>query len=232
MRNPTVNHPFTVEFAIVIILAFGYPSYHSILTVITVFQTASLNTMVVSTDFTSDGLLWVVKYEIVIFLVIASYLWLRGWKTYHFQIYSSLKSTLAGFGLFVAGHLCYYVVCIFLYPLIMRFYSDGIENMFHVSASLPTIVALSVVNPVFEEVFVLGYVIKALEGRTSVYTALNISIGIRLLYHLYQGPIAIASILPIGILFGWFYSKYRNLWPPIFAHGLMDFISLTFSDAA
>ena len=78
----------------------------------------------------------------------------------------------------------------------------------------------------------LGYVVKALEGRTTLVTALSVTVGVRLIYHLYQGPLGVASIVPIGFIFGWFYIKYGKLWSVIVAHALMDFIGLTSSSGA
>jgi membrane protease YdiL (CAAX protease family) len=44
---------------------------------------------------------------------------------------------------------------------------------------------------------------------------------VRLLYHLYQGPIGVVTIVPMGLLFGYAYARSRQLWPLIFAHVLI-----------
>jgi len=84
---------------------------------------------------------------------------------------------------------------------------------------------VSVVNPIFEETFVVGYVFAAWQGA-SRWTAINISAAVRLTYHLYQGPIAVISILPLGIFFAWWLSSRGRLWPLILAHAGLDFIGL------
>jgi membrane protease YdiL (CAAX protease family) len=49
---------------------------------------------------------------------------------------------------------------------------------------------------------------------------------LRLVTHLYQGPQAVFSILPIGVVLSAYYWKFGKLWPPILAHVLLDAIPL------
>lgn len=94
------------------------------------------------------------------------------------------------------------------------------------TVSLSTMILLSTVNPVFEEVLVVGYVMSVIQRRHSMWLAINISTLIRLSYHLYQGPVAIISIVPMGLLFGYCYARTGRLWPLILAHAMMNFIPL------
>ena len=55
-----------------------------------------------------------------------------------------------------------------------------------------------------------------------------LSAVIRLSYHVYQGPIILVSILPMGILFAWLYWRTKRLWPLILAHAVLDFTSFYF----
>jgi membrane protease YdiL (CAAX protease family) len=50
---------------------------------------------------------------------------------------------------------------------------------------------------------------------------------VRLLYHLYQGPIGILMAVPMGLLYGYVYSRTRQLWPLVVAHVLLDLIGLS-----
>jgi membrane protease YdiL (CAAX protease family) len=54
----------------------------------------------------------------------------------------------------------------------------------------------------------------------------TLSATIRLLCHLYQGPIAPLTILPLGIIFALVYWKWRRLWPIAVAHGVAGFFAL------
>jgi len=50
---------------------------------------------------------------------------------------------------------------------------------------------------------------------------------VRLLYHLYQGPIGVLTAVPMGLLYGYIYSRTRQLWPMIVAHVLLIIVSLS-----
>jgi membrane protease YdiL (CAAX protease family) len=81
---------------------------------------------------------------------------------------------------------------------------------------------------VFEEVFVAGYAITALQQARGMWIAINVSTAVRVLYHLYQGPFAFLMIAPMGLLFGYVYARTRQLWPLIVAHVLLDIVGLLF----
>jgi membrane protease YdiL (CAAX protease family) len=93
--------------------------------------------------------------------------------------------------------------------------------------SMELVFLASTINGMFEEVFVAGYVITALSRVRGIWTAINVSTVIRLLYHLYQGPLALITIIPLGLIFGHFYVRSRQLWPLILAHILIDIIGLS-----
>ena len=59
--------------------------------------------------------------------------------------------------------------------------------------------------------------------------AINVSVVVRLLYHLYQGPIGILMVVPMGLLYGYVYSRTRQLWSLVVAHVLVDLIGLAMS---
>ena len=57
-----------------------------------------------------------------------------------------------------------------------------------------------------------------------MWVAINVSVVVRLLYHLYQGPIGVLTIVPMGLLYGYLYSRTRQLWPLVVAHVLLVII--------
>ena len=81
-------------------------------------------------------------------------------------------------------------------------------------------------DPEREEVFVCGYVIAALRKTRSISFAINVSVGIRLIYHLYQGTVGVASIIPLGLIFAYWYARTGRLWPAVIAHAIIDFAGL------
>ena len=76
-----------------------------------------------------------------------------------------------------------------------------------------------------EELIVLGYVTHVLQHRGPFF-AITISTCIRLSYHLYQGPLVMIIVIPMGVLFGIIYWRYRNLWPFMLAHAFYDLMIL------
>jgi membrane protease YdiL (CAAX protease family) len=93
--------------------------------------------------------------------------------------------------------------------------------------SMELVFLVSTVNGIFEELFVAGYIITALKDARGMWIAINVSMVVRLLYHLYQGPIGVLTIVPMGLLYGYVYARTRQLWPLIFAHVLIDIIGLS-----
>lgn len=88
-----------------------------------------------------------------------------------------------------------------------------------------TVLGLVVLNPVFEEAFYEGYIANVLR-RSGSSVALGVSAAVRLVIHLYQGRIALVTILPTGLLFTGYYLRTRRLWPLIVGHALLDLIAL------
>lgn len=59
-----------------------------------------------------------------------------------------------------------------------------------------------------------------------VSAAVAISVAIRVSYHLYQGIPGLIAVVPMGLLFGIWYARTRQLWPLIVAHAIFDFVGL------
>lgn len=63
------------------------------------------------------------------------------------------------------------------------------------------------------------------DGRSPWFAA-NVSAGGRLLYHLYQGPLAVVGILPSALLFGYWFARAGRLWPLVVAHAILDALAV------
>ena len=105
--------------------------------------------------------------------------------------------------------------------------AEPIEGQIRQCSNMQLVFFASTVNGIFEELFVVGYIITALREVRGVWTAINASTVLRLLYHLYQGPIGVITIVPMGLLYGYVYARTRQLWPLIFAHVLIDIVGLS-----
>ena len=73
----------------------------------------------------------------------------------------------------------------------------------------------------------IGYFILSLE-RFGLWPAILASALFRSVLHTYQGVNAVVGVFVMGVIFGLVYWKWRQLWPLIVAHSLMDFIGLLY----
>jgi len=130
--------------------------------------------------FTNEGLMRLVVFELLALAAILLLLRMRGWRLV-FASPMSARGALVGVGLFVIAYASY----VALYSVLMIVPGPDLttapELTVHVSL-LPALL-LVVVNPVFEEVLVVGYVLTALE-RFGPRIAIAASVVIRVSYHL------------------------------------------------
>ncbi len=99
------------------------------------------------------------------------------------------------------------------------------------SASVAVVALVALVNPIAEEFLHLGFLANVLRNEGPMF-AVGASVLVRQATHLYQGPIGVLSILPLGILFGAFYIRTGRLWPIVIAHGLLDILGVVALRAA
>jgi membrane protease YdiL (CAAX protease family) len=164
-----------------------------------------------------DAHLWsLVGYEIVVTPVIFFILRHSGWKWPDFHVNYSNRGTAEGLVLAVIA----FVV------LTVTEHAVGQVNITPPSASVVAVLVVSLLNPWYEELLVCAFVIEALRKRFGLAAAVNVSIAIRLTYHLYQGPPAFIMFAIFGLLVTLFYVRTGRLWPVIVAHSLLDFTGL------
>lgn len=95
--------------------------------------------------------------------------------------------------------------------------------------SLTSTVAFAIVNGTFEEVFLLGVLVRGLKGHGMLFAA-GFSLLMRLLYHTYQGPVGAVSVLAFGLVLTVFYLRTGRLWSVVFAHILGDIVPIVFGE--
>lgn len=93
----------------------------------------------------------------------------------------------------------------------------------HLSGVL--VLVTSIVNGLYEETFLMGYLVDAFRPSGASF-ALGVSLLVRMSYHLYQGPIGVVSVLGFGVVVGLFYLRTGRLWPVVLAHMLADAFAL------
>lgn len=203
------------EFSIVIVIAFGYFMLGSVLSLLFPYPSAPIN---------ESHLRFLLVYESVVLLILWRFLSLRGWGFRQLGLTLRISDLVLGIAL-VAG---YYMVYVALWFGFSPFLQGGgqVNDLVAQNLQLSSVLGVSLLNPIFEEVFVCGYVITALKDKRGLFFAVNASIAIRLVYHLYQGAFGVISIIPLGLIFAYWYARTGRLWPVIVAHAVMDFVGL------
>ena len=161
-------------------------------------------------------------------LVMAFAFWIghiRGWSLASFGSRVSWKGTGAGVLLFVVTTLAV-LSCIILTNIIAPGLRSHADTGVRVSGlTLPFLLLFSVVNPIYEEVLGTGYFIHSLQ-RYGMVPAVLASALFRTFLHSYKGLDAVIMVLPIGLVFGFFYWRWRQLWPLVVAHVIIDIWTL------
>ena len=89
------------------------------------------------------------------------------------------------------------------------------------------IILISLINPVFEEVLGTGYFIHSLQSL-GMWPAVMASAIFRGAYHLQFGINAAVGVLTLGVIFGFVYWRWRQLWPLVIAHAMSDLFAFTY----
>jgi uncharacterized protein len=180
------------------------------------------------TQITDEALRSIILVELVFFAILAVFLRARGWTLSAIGLKPDLRQTLHGIGLLLIA-LCISAATSLFDNSSTIVAGPGDATLIAPKIPFLTIAALSVVNAIYEEVFVTGYMMSALMERFSGLLAILLSATLRTTYHLYQGAFAAFSIGLIGLLFAIYYQRQGKLWPLIVAHGLLDFSALSSS---
>jgi membrane protease YdiL (CAAX protease family) len=206
------------EFTIVTLGAFGY---FSIISVCLAFNPSALPPI---SQHSLHGLL---VFESVVLLLLVLFLHLRGWTWRRVGAAPSIKYTLIGLGLAGVIYLADVLVWIAVHDLgVHPNYAGPYSSLATHGLKLSTAFAVSSLNPVYEELFLCGYIVTVLKEKYNSVTAVNVSVAIRLVYHLYQGAIGVVTIIPFGLIVTWWYARTGKLWPILVAHAVIDFTGL------
>jgi membrane protease YdiL (CAAX protease family) len=207
----------TGEVVLVTTMVFGIPIWISV---------SALMSPTRQWAFSNSYLVGTVLWELVLLGLVAFVLNARGWTIDDIQLRITWKATATGLLLF----LVVYALIFVLYNLIRLIpgigpVPGGVFATFG-TLSFSLVLLASFVNSSFEELLVVGYLVTAVERTHNIAVAVNISVAIRLLYHLYQGPSGMLTIVPLGLVFVYAYVRLRNLWPLIVAHALFDILGI------
>jgi membrane protease YdiL (CAAX protease family) len=211
------------EFLIVCVLAFGLMTFSSLRAVFSMLSAPPPAVAMARATFDTRALEWLMAYESAVLVVLGLFLAARGWTVRQLGLVPSWSET--GFGIALA-------IAMFVVTTITMMAGMGVSTglailhqVVHPTVahlSVGTIAAISVLNPLYEEMLVAGYLVSTLKKTRGFWVAVNTSTAVRMTYHLYQGPAAVLAILPVGFVFAYWYARTGRLWPLIVAHAFMD----------
>lgn len=171
-----------------------------------------------ASGFSDASFAYTLSTELALAAMAVLVLWARRYPLQQLYPQPSLRgavdAALLGIGVALAHELL-----VFLLP---QPQASPIEEMLASTAvtwsgTLP----LMIVNGIYEEVFLLAYLMRGLR-RFGASTALGIAVFVRMLYHTYQGPVALVSVMAVGLIFGLYYQRTGRLFPVVLAHIAID----------
>ncbi|HEU4381213.1 MAG TPA: CPBP family intramembrane glutamic endopeptidase [Hyphomicrobiaceae bacterium] len=159
--------------------------------------------------------------EALLLMLLGWFLRVRGWSVEHFAAYPSRRELVMAAWLTAVSFFVWVVPWFLLAPA-------NVEAASSTDAALswPGILAVSILNPLFEELFLCAYMLAFLASRSGPGVAVAISLLVRLSFHTYQGAVGLLAIGLLGLVLSIFYLRTQRLWPVLIAHGLLDFIAL------
>ncbi|GAB1596743.1 CPBP family intramembrane glutamic endopeptidase [Lysobacter claricitrinus] len=203
------------EFVLVVLAAFALP----VLSSLTSLFAPSTQPMI-----TEDGLRGLVVYEAIVLVALLALLRVRGWQRGHLGVVWSGWDLPAAVLLTVVTAFACNAVDIAMRVLVQVPPMPPDAIVAH-GIPLAMVALVSMVNPLFEELVLCGYVVGVLKPLRGAAFAINVSTALRLSYHLYQGAPAV-MIIPVGLLFAGWYARTGRLWPVVLAHAAFDAMAL------
>ncbi len=215
MAQKTTTTP--TEALAVILMVFGMFIVLSIQAVLANFS---------SPPFSNTSLLWMVVVEVILAASAITFLYTRGFAISTLLPLPNVKGSAIGVVLFLVAWLVGELVSA---PFATNQPPQPIEAMIaEAKVTVPVVVLMAMINGTFEEVFLLGVLLRGLRGY-GLSIALGITLLVRLLCHLYQGPLGPIWVMGVGLTFAVYYMQSTQLWPPVFAHILWDIVPFVYA---
>jgi membrane protease YdiL (CAAX protease family) len=212
--------PAQVEFCLVMGIAFGLAIVANAMVIFRHVSTHPVASARKDMPITNDGIVNAVVVQLVVLSIIFWIGRIRGWSFKSFGLQASWRLTASGVLLFFAFGLVGRVIRLFAALF------DGSIDFHRVPrVSLPYVLLISAINPLFEESLECGYPFYALQSRGMWVTVLTTAV-FRGFLHSTMGLSGFVFMFAMGLLYGFVYWRWRQLWPLIVAHGLQMLYSL------
>ena len=173
--------------------------------------------------FSNRLFLWSIMMELITLAIVLWIARVRRWPIITLEPRINWRNTLGGILLFLVT-----TVAMILVELPLLYLIGSQKSLVTVNGiTLPFIILLSIINPIFEEILEAGYFVHALE-RFGMWPTVLASGLLRGILHMYQGIGGVIALFTFGAIFALVYWRWRQLWPLIIAHSLNDFVGLLF----
>jgi uncharacterized protein len=159
-------------------------------------------------------------------LFISWFLRIRGWTLERFGLRISWRGTAVGVVLFGVAWLTILgaeKLAVALWPAYVQELVARAPKP-DAALSMQLLYFTVTVHAIFEMLFIVGYIVAALAPVRGVWTAINVSVVVQVLYHLYAGPIGVVAQIPLGLMYAYLYARTGALWPLILAQVLVSVI--------
>jgi membrane protease YdiL (CAAX protease family) len=211
----------TIELSIVLTVGFGFLIYQSTKLMLNINSDYS-NYWIY--NLSTRSLLAGLVYELITLLIITFLLRTRNWSLKDFNIQFLPRFVGVGILLLFASNIISGII--FKLLELLKVFEEQTRNSIHfnLNSNWVLIIVFIILNSIFEEALLIGYLFKRLAKLHPVIIII-LSVFIREIYHTYQGWTSAIIIIPLGIVFGYYYYKYRKLWPLIIAHSIRNIIT-------
>lgn len=218
MNQPTAQASTATDAIIVTAICFGWFILGSVQAVASGFP---------AHPFSDSTFFSIIILELILGASALGYLQVRGHNLTQLVPIPTAIGCLVGLALYASA--------IFItWPLELAFGPSHSNNqpidlmVANATISFAPLLGMSIVNGIYEEVFLIAYLQRNMESYGAAF-AVGVSLLVRVLYHLYQGPIGAMSALGFGLVVSVYFLWRRKLWPIVFAHIFADIAGFSLS---
>ena len=148
----------------------------------------------------------------------------RGWKLRDFGLGFSMPLTIAGLILFLVTNV--FLASMYQLLKLVTHLDPATMTTPVVKTTWPAVLLMMLIDSLYEETFEVAYNVRATEANGAAF-GVTLSALVRLACHLYQGPVAPVTILPLGIIFALVYWRWKRVWPLAVAHAAALYFGLS-----
>ena len=212
--------PAPVEFCVVMGIGFGLAIVANVAVILRHVSSQPVAGGTNDMGITNSGIITAVVLQLFELAII---LWIgriRGWSLESFGLRPSWRLTAAGVLLFFAFGLLGRAL-----RLLAALFHGSVDFHRVPQATLPFVLLITAINPIFEESLECGYPFYALQSRGMWLTVLTTA-AFRGFLHSTMGLSGFVFMFAMGLLYGFVYWRWRRLWPLVVAHGLQMLYAL------